>query len=479
MLMWHTILYGLGQALPGLITFAALGLYTRLIDPAVYGEYSVALGACVVVSGALFGWLRSGLLRFASNRGRRRQLMLTTSACFLLGVGGVGAAVTVFTDLFVGTRFYGFPLFVLAACCTVYGLSQVLLTVVQSGLRATRHFWINLARAVSAVAVTVPLAFAGWQGAALMSGIIASHLLVAGLALSAHRQEFRQGRWSRIAAGRLLRFGWPISVAGILDSVGTYADRLILITLIDASAAGVYALSFEVARQSMWLALNAASMAGTPLVLHALVGSGRSEGRAQMTRYFTLLIALTLPAGCGLMAIAHNLSATVIGEQYREGAFILVPIVAAVYMVRGIRIFYTDFALEAAKRSDLLLPVYLVSTIANIVANLVLIPQYGIAGAGIAALLSNLAGLVVSAILARRVFPLGFPLAETAKIAVACAAMVAVLLPTRGHDGLAMLVAQVGLGAAAYGLVVLALDVNGVRRRLLPAALARLRRYTG
>jgi O-antigen/teichoic acid export membrane protein len=478
-LIWHTVLYGLGQALPGLISFAALGLYTRLIEPAIYGEYAVAVGVCMVVAGPLFGWLRSGLLRFASNRGRRRHLMLTTVAWFLFGIGGAFGTAAVIADLFLDVRLYGFTLLVLAACCTAYGASQVLMTVVQSGLRATCHLWINLLRAVSAVGVTVPLALAGWQGAALMTGIIVSHALTAGLALWTHRRELPQGRWSRIAAGRLLRFGWPIGVAGVIESIGTYADRLILITLIDAAAAGVYALSFEVARQSMWLALNAASMAATPLVLHALGRAGVAGARTQMDRYFTLLLGLALPAGFGLMAIAHNLCTTVIGEEYREAALVLVPIVAGVFMIRGVRIFYTDFALEAAKRSDLLLPVHLVATVLNIAANIILIPRYGIAGAGFAALFSNLAGLAVSFLLARRVFPLGFPLAETAKIAVGCAVMAAVLLPTRGQEGLAMLVAQVGLGAAAYGLVLLVLDVNGLRRRVLPAALASLRRHSG
>lgn len=476
MLLRHTLLYGLGQVLPGLIAFAGLGVYTRLVGPEIYGEFAVALAGSMAVSAALFRWLQVSFLRFASGKSRRRSIFLTT-AVTLLAIVSVGAftSVTVF-DLATDVALFGFPLTLLALCVISFGVLQFFLTVVQTGLRATRHLLINTIKAVLALGISVSLLLAGWRGLALLTGVIVSQSAAAAIALYLHRKEIGSGRFSRGIAERMWSFGWPISVKAVLVVAASYIDRIMIIALIDAAAAGVYAVSYDMTQRSLSLIMTAASKAGLPLVLRVLGQSGTAAARTKMSKYSLLLIGVSLPAVCGLWLIKDNLCEVLIGEQFRDGVILLMPMIVVATFLNCVRTFYTDFAFELAKKPVRQIPIAGAALISNVIANLILIPEFGIAGAGMAAVFSSAIALALSYALSRSLFPLEFPVADVLQVAISCLFMILVLWPTLHLRGVTPLIGQVILGAVAFGLAVIVLDIQGARQVLLENTVHRLKR---
>lgn len=477
MLLRNTILFVLGQGLPALIAFASLSLYTRLVDPAVYGAYAVAFSAAMMGAAALFGWMRAGILRFTSGVGRSRQLMFATA---LYGYAGLAAAVLVLGvayDICIGRPLYGFPATLLALCLAALGGSEIALTFVRTSLRGGRNLWINLVRAIVQVAVSLTLLlYAGWQGIALLTGVIVAQALCMALVLTCHWREICLGRWSPVGAARLWRFGWPTCIKSIAGFIETMLDRFLLIAMVDAAAAGVYAVGYDLMSRSLFLLSGAVSMAGLPLVVRAIERGGLHAGRASMSRYCTLLLGLMLPAVCGLWLLRQNIGAVLVGEQYRTGLIEILGLIVLAALLGEMRSYYTDFAFEAARQPKKQLPVPLIGVVATVGFNLLLIPLLGIMGAAIAAVLSRTLSLVASVVLVRRIFPLPFPAVSAAKVAASCVVMCLTLWPTLPYLGWHFLIAQVLLGAGAYGACVYALNIDGARPRLHAVAARHLAR---
>ena len=100
---------------------------------------------------------------------------------------------------------------------------------------------------------------------------------------------------------------------------------------------------------------------------------------------------------------------------------------------------------------------------ANIVLNLILIPQFGLLGAVIATVASYALSLLVLGFMGRRLIALPMPLKDLLKISLAALAMwpVIALLPDWG--AWPELVLKAGIGGIVYGLMVFALDAGGAR----------------
>lgn len=476
MLFRNAILFGLGQGIPALIAFGGLSLYTRLLDPAAYGEFTVVFTAATMLSLGVFGWMRVGILRFTSGLGRRRQLIFATSMMCFAAVAGVVMTIGFGADVAGVGAIYGFPATVLALCIVALGGSYLSLTFVQTSMRAGVHLWLSVVRAIIQFAVAVALLiYADWQGLALIVGVIVAHGLCAVLALHSHRKELFSGRWSTVSARRLWRFGWPTCVKTGTAFLETYLDRVLLIALVDASAAGIYGVSYDLMSRGLYLLISAISMSGIPIVVRAVESHGLRKAGDTFTRYGTLLLGASMPGVVGLWLLNDNFCVVLIGEEFRDGVMRILPLVALSTLLIGVRDFYSDFAFEAARQPIKQLPVTFLAAAVSIVLNLILIPRYGILGAAIASVAARTSALALSIYLARKLFPLPIPLANTGRIVLACGAMGLALWPTLGYVGWEALIGQIALGAGSYVLAVFILDINGLRHRFQPQILTRLK----
>src|SRR5690348_11656150 len=63
MLLKHGGIYLTIRVLPGILGFAVLAIYTRLLTPAEYGFYSLVLATETLIVNVAFSWLCSSALR--------------------------------------------------------------------------------------------------------------------------------------------------------------------------------------------------------------------------------------------------------------------------------------------------------------------------------------------------------------------------------------------------------------------------------
>src|SRR5690606_30955381 len=63
MLIKHGAIYLLSRIVPGLVAFASLVVYTRLLSPDEYGVYVLVIATVTLVQAIGFSWLDLSLLR--------------------------------------------------------------------------------------------------------------------------------------------------------------------------------------------------------------------------------------------------------------------------------------------------------------------------------------------------------------------------------------------------------------------------------
>lgn len=197
------------------------------------------------------------------------------------------------------------------------------------------------------------------------------------------------GRW---------RQALPISAAQMLRAVNYWFGITAIGLWLDPVAVG----EFASAQRLMLFLLGFASLyflTYLPLVSQALAGDPARVGSI-VSRSFALTAALTLPLAFGGTVVARELVLFIFGADYAASArpfqilIWVLPIVIAGAHFRNVVI--------AANLQRLDLGCVILSGLANIAANIVLVPAYGATGAAVAMIVSEATLLVAEYVVMRR-----------------------------------------------------------------------------
>lgn len=236
---------------------------------------------------------------------------------------------------------------------------------------------VALGTLVATAVAVLPLGW-GVSGAVVGTGLGAAvGLAVAFRSLQPKLQSSQvsvRGYWRRC-----LEYGWKAHLSNVLTFLNYRADVFLLNYLLNPAAAGIYMIAVLIAER-LWTFSEAVSTALFPLLssLH------REEARRkQLTPLIARwLLLLSVIGGVALLAIAQPLIHLLFGAKYASAGPALVWLLPGIILGGSARALAND--LSARGRPELNLIAAVVVVTVNIVANLMLIPRFGIAGAAIA-----------------------------------------------------------------------------------------------
>ena len=84
-------------------------------------------------------------------------------------------------------------------------------------------------------------------------------------------------------------------------------------------AAGLYAVGYDLAQQSLVMLMMVVNLAAYPLAVWSLEEKGVQAAQTQLKQNCTLLLAIAMPAAAGLVILAQYCSRH-IGEAFRQSA---------------------------------------------------------------------------------------------------------------------------------------------------------------
>ena len=425
-LFGNLAIYGLGDVATSIVSLLLLPVFTSYLTPADYGVIFMLL-TVEAVTKVLFRWgVDTAFMRLYYDCGDQpaRQRLASTIFFFLLTVNGALLVVALFSlDLLTpllledGETDPGGSLNVLVGLTLVNtfvtGFFFMPFQLLRIGGQPRQFIALTFARSAGTIIARLLLVI--WAGMGVF-GIVVADLVVTGLfsvALVRWFASLIRPVFSRAVIREALAFGLPRVPHSIAHQVIGFADRYLLKAYGTLADVGLYSIgaSFGLALKFF---LSAFEAAWTPFFLGVM---REPDARRIYGTVSTYVVALLVLLVGGLCALAPAVVRLFTAEAY-QGAAVVVPWVALGVMFQG---FYLvgSIGLVITKRTKLY-PIATGSAAAvTILANVLLIPRYGILGAAWANTLSYFTLAVVTVAFSRRVYPIPYEWARLFRIAVA------------------------------------------------------------
>lgn len=475
--------YFVARMLAAFIALAATSIYTRLLSPAEYGVYALALSSVFMAYGCLMQWLTSSLARFLPMYPARQGVLLSHIVVGYFAVALIVVSVILIStcQLVVSTRLMKI-IGVSVGLFLAIGFAELCLVLFQINLKPLLHAQFTLLRAAGAVIAGVSLAYLGYGSLGLLVGLLVGNFCIIVPNLGRHWRPVRLTLLDKRLVRDLAAYGFPSAMIGALGTVMYASDRYIIAALMGAELTGLYAAPYDLAMRSLQVLMLVVAMAYNPVILRAYEAEGRTGVESLIRRQAELLLGVALPAAIGFVMLSPAITHLLLGQAFQEIARKLIPWVAVATVLSGMQTFYLALPFTLTKRPLSQTAVFALGALVNVLLNFALIPPLGLVGAAFATVIAYALILVCSFVLGRRLFPLTFPGVGLAKIVVACAAWALILWPVRGTTAVAPVLLHGLAGGAAYVAVFCALDVGGTRRlfgRVLQLASAPIREWRG
>jgi len=465
-------IYLAARGLPGVVSFLAIPLFSRLLSPADYGRYALALATVGVLNALLFQWLRLSLVRYLpgckEDPLRLKSTLATAGGATVLAAGAIAAVACLF-PVAAGWRAFVVLCWVALAIQAAF---ELCCEYARGALEPWHYMRLQLARAFAFVALGVVFVKlgAGWWGP--MAGAAVGMM---GASLLAWRRDWAGTRAvvDRDLLRRLVHYGVPLSLTVALTVVISSSDRYVIAWRLGEGAAGLYSVAVDFTTQTITLLMMVIHMAMFPVAVRDWELGGREAARQRMADNASLLLAIGVPCVVGLSVLAPGVAHSFLGQSFRAAAASIMPLVALGTFLACMKAFHFDAAFQFAHRTVSQVWIVLVAAVLNVALNLLAVPRWGINGAAGASVLAYLVAIALTVAIGRRHVALPLPARAAATVCLGGGVMGVVLYPLRGYVGPAAVAAQVAGGALVYGFILLACDFLGSRSSLTSRLLRR------
>ena len=282
-----------------ILQLGSIVILARLIVPAEFGRYAIALIAQEVAYLMVAGGLSSALVQRKTIDREHQQtgMALGLLAGLTLAVITLIAASVIVAPIF-GER-TAFFVRLMAPLCLVSALSTVPTATLRRNMAFRRLSEIEVLSTLARVVVCIGLALAGLSGEALVLGVLAGSLATGIIAwVSAPPPA---PRLYRKAARELLSYGLPVSLASVSWIGFSNVDYAIIGARLGALQTGFYFRAYTLSVEYQSKISVVMSQVGFPVLARTRSAAELSQLYRQMVRtltilLFPLLVLLTITA---------------------------------------------------------------------------------------------------------------------------------------------------------------------------------------
>ena len=438
--------YTAASIISKLIAVLLLPLYTRFLTPADYGAAEVMFAAVVAISIVIRLGVIEALLRFYYKTDEDPDKVVSTSFASLFWASTIAAIVLMPFAGPISEALLGTPDAELArvaiAGLWVLTLSEYLLTLFRLDERARAFFIVTVLSVAVTIPVTIVLVVGMDLGAIglLLGSYGTGAVVVLGLIV------FHRKRLSLLLDiplfRRMMRFGLPTMPAELSLYSLSFVDRIIIARSLGLAEAGLYSLAVKVS-QSVNVLVRGFQLAFPPLAYSI---TDDDEARNAYSAVVTWFVVIMTGVVTAIWLTAPWIVRIFAAPEYFDAQEAVGPVAAgtalyALYMVLLV-------VLGRTGRTEFNFPATLAGIGTNIGLNLLLVPIWGIVGAGISLIISYAVVLVLMYVFTQRLFPVPYEWGRLLKVVGSAAVMIAIGLIFVSDDGLGALAIRLLLIAA-------------------------------
>jgi O-antigen/teichoic acid export membrane protein len=273
---------------------------------------------------------------------------------------------------------------IMAVSQLMFQVSQIFATIFQARQRMEYIMYGNVLQAV----IYLTLGWVFVTGGMSVIGLICANLL-ANLALLAFNYMITRSKITRVRLGfnreiimYLAIAGLPLGVNGFLTIIYSYVDRFLL-SIFRYSEVANYTMPY-----TLVMSLSFIVLAYTSSVLPTFSRIFKNEENIRYTcelslKYLTILV---VPMCVGVTLLADRIIYTMYGNDFGSAIPVLQILVWILFFMVGT--YVASPLLTAVHRERICMWIMIVTSIANVLLNIVLIPAYGAIGSSVASLLT-------------------------------------------------------------------------------------------
>ncbi len=445
--------YTAASIISKLIAVALLPLYTRYLTTADYGSAEIMFSAVVAASIVIRLGVVEALLRFYYKQGEDPAKVVATSFATLFWAGLISVVVLFpfagpISELLLGESD---PVLAQIAIpgLFVLTLSEYLLTIFRLDERARAFFTVTMLSVLLTIPVTVILVVPLDLGAeGLLLGSYGTGLAVV-LGLIFYNRRRLAVLPDRPLLNRMMAFGLPTMPAELSLYSLSFIDRVLIAHKLGVAEVGLYSIAVKVS-QGIAVLVRGFQLAFPPLAYSIQDDEEARLAYSAVVTWFVTVMALVVSF---LWLVAPWIVRVFAAPEFFGAADAVGPVSAgaalyAIYMVLLV-------VLGRTGQTKYNLPATIAGLVANVALNLLLLPIWGIVGAGVSLVLSYLVVVALMYVFTQRLFPVPYEWLRLARVLLVAAALIAIGEVFVPDEGIAWLAVRLLL-VAAFPFVLLA-----------------------
>jgi len=367
----------LGNIIMRFASVAVTAVLARLLSKEDFGVFAVSLAVYLVVASLAELGMASAIARSPMEPDDIAPTVTSISILVSVGLGGAMAAFAPVLALGLGQAEAVQPIRVLALCLVLTGFFAVPGAQLVREFRQDRIFLGTVVGFIVANPILILLAINGGGAMAFAWSRVIGQVATGLVFVLSTSKRYRPG-WRRPVVGPLLRFGIPLSVAGLVNWTLLNADYLILGRLVDAAKVGVYMIAFNVANWST--AVLGSVLNNVVVPAFGRVQSDKRRLSTSLTSASELVALLALPVGAITLALSGPIVITLFGQKWQEATPVL-AVLSLYGILYAFSLLYANVLVATGKTLRLLL--IQVAWVATLVPAIVFgVRNWGLEGVG-------------------------------------------------------------------------------------------------
>lgn len=410
----HFVIIGTGTALNMLLGLLTTPLITRIVDPAVYGQYSIFTMYSSLAVMVLCLGLDQALVRFYYESDKAEYKRALLFRCIKLPVIVSACLSVLFIYLvYIDIIKFEFNVIVTVFLC-IYTITQLVyrfsLLLVRLAYQSKLYSFLNVLQKSAYILIALPLVILISKEHLLMLVIATTIASLVCMIVSIQAQKVvwnyleNDDSVCHISQKELLKYGYPFIISMGLTTVFQAIDKLSLNYYCTYTDVGIYS-------STMTLVNVFAIIQTTFNALWAPMATEHySHDKKDRTFYQNGNQVITvIMFFCGILLIlCKDVFAILLGEEYREAAYILPCLVFHPIMYTISETTVTGIAFM--KKSKMQILNAGVACLTNIIGNTFLVPIFGCRGAAISTGISYIVFFSMRTFVSNKYFYVDFKL---------------------------------------------------------------------
>lgn len=460
--------YSFGNILIKGFSLISAPIFTRIFSPDDYGAWSFISAVIAFLTGILLLGGDSAYTRyfFECKSDEERKTLSSTWFLFLavwshvvvLALLPFSRAITI---MLLEEQVYQLAWIVALVFSPAAMLNMLLSQALRNQFKARLFTILNVATAALILILAVLLAYylkMGIAGALLGAGL--ASLVMIPVRLYSIR-ELLVRRFSTVFLKKLLLFGLPLVPVELAYWLFSNADRIMLIKMVSLKAAGVYAIAVSMAAV-LSLLHNAVGQSWQPYALK-IYKENPEYSKTIFAQTLNYLMAAASFIVVAFVAVSQEALYIIVAPSY-HAAFSAIP-----FLALGILFFMTTqvtvVGILVNNKTLYIMIICWILALVNVVLNYLLIPRWGIAGAGAATGTAYVIFAISYLVISQRLWRVSYDWCALAlMLFTAVASTGAVVLIQNGIDHLWMCLGAKLAVTLAAGVIIL-LVLRGRRGR--------------